>query len=149
MFWSAFTDPKNPTLSRVADHIEYVASKAHVGIGSDFGKYSFTPRSCTLKEQQTAYHPLLKVWKTLASTLTLVTEMLVRGWSDTEVIGLMGGNIMRVMDHVDEVAAQMTGEHASAEVYDERTDLPALSQPGWQQYLPDSVKQYSAERDTK
>lgn len=40
MFYPAFTDPVKPTLERVADHLEYMASKcgkAHVGIASDFG----------------------------------------------------------------------------------------------------------------
>jgi membrane dipeptidase len=40
VFYPAFTDPVKPTLERVADHLEYMASKcgkAHVGIASDFG----------------------------------------------------------------------------------------------------------------
>ena len=45
MFHPAFTDPKAPSLLRLADHIEYLAKKcgkAHVGIASDFGECLLT-----------------------------------------------------------------------------------------------------------
>lgn len=74
----------------------------------------------------------------------IITEMLVRGWSDDDIIGLMGANILRVLDEVDEVAAQLIGEEASAEIYEERTDLPALSVASWGPNLPDVVKEYVA-----
>ena len=41
VFYPEFTDAENPTLSKVADHIEYLAKKCgkgHVGIASDFGE---------------------------------------------------------------------------------------------------------------
>lgn len=39
VFYPKFVDPNNPTIQRVADHIEHIAKisgKKHVGIGSDF-----------------------------------------------------------------------------------------------------------------
>ena len=78
----------------------------------------------------------------------LITEMLSRGWGDDEIIGLMGANLMRVMDEVDAVAEQSAGESASPEVYENRTDLPAAS-ASWGQYLPDVVKQYLADKAKK
>ena len=39
VFYPGFVDPKNATLARLVDHIEYIANicgKAHVGVGSDF-----------------------------------------------------------------------------------------------------------------
>lgn len=41
VFVPDFTDPENPCLERVADHIEYISQqcgKGHVGISSDFGQ---------------------------------------------------------------------------------------------------------------
>ena len=38
---------------------------------------------------------------------SLIAEMISRDWSDSEIIGLMGGNLMRVMDDVDQVAKEM------------------------------------------
>lgn len=55
----------------------------------------------------------------------LIAEMFARGWTDEDVIGLMGGNIMRVMDEVDEIQKSLVNEEASSAVYEERQDLPA------------------------
>lgn len=77
----------------------------------------------------------------------LIAEMIARGWTDEQIIGLIGGNLMRVIDEVDEVAEQLGNDSASAEVYEERTDLPAAS-GSWGEYLPDVVKEYLADRAT-
>lgn len=39
MLYPVFIDPHNATIARVADHVEYIASKTsrrHVGLASDF-----------------------------------------------------------------------------------------------------------------
>lgn len=51
--------------------------------------------------------------------------MIARGWSDEEIKGLMAGNLMRVMDHVDEVAKQLQGIKPSSAIWEARKDLPA------------------------
>ncbi len=38
----------------------------------------------------------------------LISEMIRRGWTDEEAIGLMGGNLLRVMDKVDEIKESMS-----------------------------------------
>jgi membrane dipeptidase len=78
----------------------------------------------------------------------LIAEMLARGWTDEEVIGLMGGNLLRVMDEVDEVQLALAGEEASAEVYEERTDVPAVK-GAWADYLPDAVRRYLTQNEER
>jgi membrane dipeptidase len=78
----------------------------------------------------------------------LIAEMIARGWTDEEVIGLMGGNLLRVMDEVDEVQLALAGEEASAEVYEERTDIPAVT-GAWADYLPDAVRRYLTQNEER
>ncbi len=78
----------------------------------------------------------------------LITEMLARGWSDEDVIGLMGANLMRVMDEVDAVAESLAGESASSDIFEDRKDLPA-PYVGWGENLPDAVKEYLADKEKK
>ncbi|KAK8858775.1 hypothetical protein IAR55_003005 [Kwoniella newhampshirensis] len=130
VFYPAFTDKVRPTLERVADHIQYLADKvgtAHVGIASDFDGMEHGVQGL----EDASKYP------------DLIAEMLARGWTDEEVIGLMGGNIMRVMDEVDEVQRQLSGERASAAVYEDRTDLPS----DWPEYLPSAVRAYLEEKN--
>jgi hypothetical protein len=56
----------------------------------------------------------------------LIAEMISRDWSDSEIIGLMGGNLMRVMDDVDRVAKEMeeAGMKPSPAILEDRLDLP-------------------------
>lgn len=71
----------------------------------------------------------------------LITELISRGWQDEDLIGLMGGNLMRVMDAVDEVQRQLALEPPSAEVWEGRDDLPP-PQATWGQYLPDAAREW-------
>lgn len=104
--------PESANVSRLADHIEHIAGivgKKHVGIGSDFdGMYT----SVQGLEDASKYP-------------NLITEMLIRGWSDDEVKDLMGRNLMRVLDEVDAVAAGLKDELPSAAIWEKRKDLPA------------------------
>lgn len=54
-----------------------------------------------------------------------IAEFIRRGWSDSEIEGLMGGNLLRVMDEVDEVAEGLATKPPSRDIYEKRTDLPA------------------------
>lgn len=77
----------------------------------------------------------------------LIAEMIHRGWSDSEIIGLMGGNLMRVMDDVDEVARRMGEEGAkpSPAIFEGRTDLPMDEEED----LPEVVVKYLRDRTKK
>lgn len=94
---AAHPEPAVP-LSMVADHIDHIRQVAgvdHVGIGSDFDGIDGT-------------HPagLEGVDKYPA----LFRELARRGWSDADLAKLAGGNLLRVMERVEQVAASMRGE---------------------------------------
>lgn len=96
--WLADNPPPKVTLSDVADHIDHIAKVAgidNVGIGSDFdGLGNQLPDGL---ENVDTYPALL-------------AEMMRRGWSDADVAKLAGGNVLRVMETAEKVAASMKNE---------------------------------------
>jgi len=74
----------------------------------------------------------------------LVAGMIARGWSDAEIIGLIGGNLMRVMDGVDRVAKEMAeaGMKPSPAILEDRLDLPMEKD----HELPHVVSKYLREK---
>ncbi|WP_395337484.1 dipeptidase [Novosphingobium sp. BL-8H] len=87
--------PKPPVaLGEVADHIEHIVKIAgvdHVGIGSDYdGVGNELPRG--LGDVST--YP------------ALLAELMRRGWSDADIAKLAGGNVLRVMEAAERVAAE-------------------------------------------
>ena len=81
-----------PPLDRVLDHIDHVVEVAgvdHVGLGSDFDGITRTPRG------------LEDVTKVPSITRGLIE----RGYTDEEVMKILGGNFMRVFDQVTRIAA--------------------------------------------
>jgi membrane dipeptidase len=93
--WDAAHPAVDATLSEVADHVEHIVKIAghdHVGIGSDFDGIDGTaPKG--LEGVQT--YP------------ALLAELARRGWSDADLARLAGGNLLRVMERVEAVAASM------------------------------------------
>jgi membrane dipeptidase len=86
------------TLTDVADHIDRITKVAgidHVGIGSDYDGVS---------------NSLPDGLESVATYPALLAEMLRRGWSDADVAKLAGGNVLRVMEQAEKVAASMKGE---------------------------------------
>ena len=85
------------TSATIADHVEHIAKiagKASVGLGSDFdGINGTSPTDMTGVDGYPA----------------LFVELARRGWSDAELAGLAQGNILRVMERVEAVAAGMAG----------------------------------------
>lgn len=96
--WDSAHPAVEVPLGVVADHIEHVrriAGSDHVGIGSDFDGISGTaPKGL---EGVEAYPALL-------------AELARRGWSDSDLAKLAGGNILRVMERAERVAADMKNE---------------------------------------
>lgn len=78
--------PKPPvTVSDVADHVEHareVAGIEHIGIGSDYDGFEDFPEAMA----------------DVAGFSPLVDCLANRGWSAVELAGLMGGNVLRVLD---------------------------------------------------
>jgi membrane dipeptidase len=96
--WEKANPPPKVTLSDVADHIEHIAKVAgvdHVGIGSDFDGVE---------------NELPDGLGDVSTYPALLAEMMRRGWSDADVAKLAGGNVLRVMEHAEAVAASMKGE---------------------------------------
>jgi membrane dipeptidase len=91
--WAAANPRPQTPLSAVADHIDHigrVAGRAHVGLGSDYDGVPFLPVG--LEGVDT--YPVLLV------------EMQRRGWSDAEIAGLAGGNLLRALRVAERVAAR-------------------------------------------
>ncbi len=98
--WIKAHPEPHATLSEVADHIEHIARVAghdHVGIGSDFDGISDVPDGLEGVETYPA----------------LLAELMRRGWSDTDVAKLAGGNILRVMERAEAVSARLKNEPPS------------------------------------
>jgi membrane dipeptidase len=91
------------TLAEVADHIDHLAKIAghdHVGIGSDLDGIDTTPTGLEGVETYPA----------------LIAELLRRGWSDADCEKLAGGNVLRVLEAAEKVAAGMKDDVPSAAV---------------------------------
>ena len=89
------------TLAEVADHLDQLAKVAghdHVGIGSDLDGIDTTPTGLEGVETYPA----------------LIAELLKRGWSEADCEKLAGGNILRVLEAAEKVAAEMKDEIPSA-----------------------------------
>ncbi|WP_454885202.1 dipeptidase [Sphingomonas oryzagri] len=96
--WDKANPPPPVTLAQVADHIEHIAKVAgidHVGIGSDFdGVGNALPAGLSGVDTYPA----------------LLAELALRGWSDVYLARLAGGNVLRVMEQAERVAASMAHE---------------------------------------
>ncbi|POY70720.1 hypothetical protein BMF94_6130 [Rhodotorula taiwanensis] len=128
VFYPSFIDPHNATHIRVADHIEYIATrcgKKHVGVGSDFDGM----RESVAGLEDASKFP------------NLIAELLRRGWTESEIADLVGGNVLRVMEDVEAVKASLAGESASPAVYEKRSghDLPVVWGGPGGEYLPQDV----------
>jgi membrane dipeptidase len=91
--WTAANPPPRVTVGNVADHIEHigrVAGRAHVGLGGDYDGVTYLPEGM---DGVDAY-PLLLV------------ELMRRGWSDADIAGLAGGNLLRALREAERVAAR-------------------------------------------
>lgn len=96
--WETAHPAPRVTLAMVADHIDHVAKVAgvdHVGIGSDFDGVD---------------NDLPQGLGSVATYPALIAELLRRGWSDEDAAKLAGGNVLRVMEGAERVAASMKGE---------------------------------------
>lgn len=103
--WDAANPPPRVTAAMVADHIEHiarVAGRGAVGFGGDYdGINSTGPEGMTGVDG----YPLV------------LAELVRRGWSDTDLMALTRGNILRVMERVEAVAKSL-----SATVADDSID---------------------------
>ncbi|MEQ8765928.1 MAG: dipeptidase [Planctomycetota bacterium] len=106
-------DDSNPepkaTLADVADHIDHirrVAGASHVGLGGDYDGITTVPVGL---EDVSKYPDLLE-------------ELRRRGYSDDELRGIIGKNLLRVLRGVEEVAARLQKERPASDALIDELD---------------------------
>ncbi len=95
---SFLTDRKDPppNMDDFMDHIDYMVNKIgidHVGISSDFDGGGG-----------------IVGWKDASETNNVTAALRERGYSDSEIQKLWGGNLLRVLDEVQVIAAKLQAE---------------------------------------
>ncbi|MED5354232.1 MAG: dipeptidase [Bacteroidota bacterium] len=92
---SFLTDRKDPpaNMDDFMDHIDYMVEKIgidHVGISSDFDGGGG-----------------ILGWEDASETTNVTSALRDRGYSESEIAKLWGGNLLRVLDEVQEIAAKL------------------------------------------
>ena len=92
---SFLTDRKDPpaNMDDFMDHIDYMVEKIgidHVGISSDFDGGGG-----------------IVGWDDASETMNVTSALRERGYSESEIAKLWGGNLLRVLDEVQEIAAKL------------------------------------------
>ena len=75
------------SVTRIVDHIDHIVKLVgidHVGIGSDFDGVQVVPADL----------------KSVADLPNLTAELLRRGYSESDIDKILGGNMLRVMEEV-------------------------------------------------
>jgi membrane dipeptidase len=91
--WVAANPPPRVTVENLADHVEHIgriAGRAHVGLGGDYDGVTYLPEGMGGVDA----YPVLLV------------ELMRRGWSDAEIAGVSGGNLLRALREAGRVAAR-------------------------------------------
>lgn len=98
--WERQNPAPEATLSQVADHIDYIRKVAgidHIGIGSDFDGGGG-----------------VKGLEDVSKYPDLTAELLRRGYSDSDVMKILGNNVLRVMRAAEAVAGRSAPRAAPA-----------------------------------
>jgi len=88
--------PPRANVSDLVDHIEYIANLIgieHVGISSDFDGGGG-----------------IDGWDDASETFNVTLELVSRGYTEEEIAMIWSGNLLRVMEEVERVAAEMQAE---------------------------------------
>jgi membrane dipeptidase len=111
--------PENATLAHVVDHIVHIGELIgyeHVGLGSDYDGIPTTPKGL----------------EDVSKFPDLVAELLSRGVSDEDAAKVVGGNLLRVWNDVDHVAAELQKQGEPVLEDDvPGLDYPAEALPGY------------------
>jgi membrane dipeptidase len=112
--WETANPAPRATVADIADHIDHViqiAGATHVGLGGDLDGITTTPEGL----ESVAAYPVL------------FTELVRRGYTDDQLKGLAGLNVLRVMRKTEAVAARLQKERAASDVRIEEVDKPVAA----------------------
>jgi membrane dipeptidase len=101
--WTRDNPAPRATVSDAADHIDHIRQVAgidHIGIGGDFDGIESVPAGL----EDVSTYP------------NLTAELLRRGYTDSDVRKILGGNILRVMRAVEKVSATLQRERGPSTV---------------------------------
>ena len=114
--WETANPAPRATVEDVADHIDHVvkvAGAAHAGIGADLDGIGTTPEGLD----------------SVATYPRLFAELVRRGYTDGELKGIAGRNVLRVMRKAEAVAARLQKERPASDVRIEEVNKPVAAQP--------------------
>jgi len=100
--WDAANPAPRATVKDIADHIDHavqIAGADHVGIGSDLDGITSTPEGL----DSVATYPVL------------FAELIRRGYTDDQLKGIAGLNVLRVMRKAEAVAARLQKERPASD----------------------------------
>ncbi|HEX3071730.1 MAG TPA: dipeptidase [Thermoanaerobaculia bacterium] len=112
--WGAANPAPHANVKDVADHIDHIvkiAGAEHVGLGADLDGITSTPDGM----ESVAAYPVL------------FAELIRRGYSDEQLKGIAGLNILRVMRKAEAVAARLQKERPASDVRIEEVDKPVAA----------------------
>ena len=111
--WAEANPAPRGTVSLVADHIDHVREVAgidHIGLGSDYDGTTNVPRGLD----------------DVSTFPALTAELLERGYTDQDVMKLLGLNLLRVMRDAEAVAERLQRDRGPSEALIEEVDGASL-----------------------
>jgi membrane dipeptidase len=115
--WTEANPAPRGTVSLVADHIDHIREVAgidHIGLGSDYDGTTYVAQGLD----------------DVSMLPALTAELLERGYSDQDVMKVLGLNLLRVMRNVEAVTERLQGERGSSEALMEEVDGAGASHTG-------------------
>ena len=114
--WDAANPAPRATIGDVADHIDHIAKIAgadHIGVGGDFDGITSVPQGL----EDVSKYP------------ALFAELVRRGYTDDQLKGIAGLNVLRVMRKVESVAAALQKQQPPSDAHIEEVDGPPKATP--------------------
>lgn len=114
--WESANPAPRATVKDIADHIDHVAQVAgpnHIGLGADLDGITTTPEGLD----------------SVAAYPAVFAELIRRGYTDDQLKGIAGLNVLRVMRKAEAVAARLQKEKRPSDVRIDEVDKPVAAQP--------------------
>jgi membrane dipeptidase len=111
--WETANPAPRATVKDIADHIDHVvqiAGATHVGIGADLDGITVTPEGL----------------ESVATYPSVFAELIRRGYTDEQLKGIAGLNVLRVLRKAEAVAARLQKERPPSDVRIEEVDKPVV-----------------------